>query len=284
MWKILFLVLVFFVSGCSTNIKQNDTERGYHLDKSKISKSQDARMRHLIIHYTAVDDSESLELLTRGQVSAHYLIPSRPEFINGKPVVLQLVPEGKRAWHAGVSDWGNRSSINDTSIGIEIVNKGFTEDMLGEATWYPFSENQTYTLSLLAKDIVGRNNIPPENVIGHSDISPLRKSDPGPLFPWKKLAELGIGAWPDEYTVKKYLAGRSLGLPSSVSSIQNILSQYGYSKIPQSGVLDFETRKTISSFQMHFRPNDISGNPDAETESIAKALLEKYKGIESSIL
>ncbi|EPN2806541.1 N-acetylmuramoyl-L-alanine amidase [Serratia marcescens] len=283
MKKILLPVVVFLISACSGSEKTDKDERKYYVDASNPSLSQDDRVRHLIFHYTAVDDSKSLELLTKGQVSAHYLIPSEIEFNSRKPVVLQLVPEEKRAWHAGVSSWGNRNSINDTSIGIEIVNKGFTEDMLGDKIWYPFSEKQIYTLSLLAKDIVERNNIPPENVIGHSDVSPLRKSDPGPLFPWRKLADLGIGAWPDESTVKKYLAGRSPYSPSNVSSVQKALRQYGYSGIPQSNILDEETKKIIIAFQMHFRANDISGSPDAETESIAKALLEKYKGIESSI-
>lgn len=162
MWKALFPVAILFISGCSTSTQTDEGKRQYYADIKIASQSQDDRIRHLVFHYTAVDDSKSLELLTRGSVSSHYLIPSEPDFINLKPVVLQLVPEDKRAWHAGVSDWGSRSSINDTSIGIEIVNKGFTEDLLGETTWYPFSEKQIYTLSLLAKDVIRRNNIPPK--------------------------------------------------------------------------------------------------------------------------
>ncbi|BEM85514.1 N-acetylmuramoyl-L-alanine amidase (plasmid) [Serratia marcescens] len=284
MLKVLLPIAILLVSGCSTRTKSSEGEQEYHVDRRNISQSQDGRIRHLVFHYTAVEDAKSLELLTKGQVSAHYLIPAEPEFINGKPIVLQLVPEEMRAWHAGVSDWGSRNSINDTSIGIEIVNSGFTEDVFGDKTWYPFSEKQIYSLSLLAKDIVERNNISPENIIGHSDISPTRKSDPGPLFPWARLAGFGIGAWPDAHTVTKYLAGRSPDTPGDVARIQRVLKQYGYSQIPQSGVLDEETRKNIVAFQMHFRAGNISGAPDVETESIAKALLEKYKGIESTAL
>ncbi|MGP1931625.1 MAG: peptidoglycan-binding domain-containing protein, partial [Arsenophonus sp. ET-DL12-MAG3] len=88
---------------------------------------------------------------------------------------------------------------------------------------------------------------------------------------------VGIGAWPDETLVKKYLAGRSPYAPASVLDIQRNLNKYGYNQIPQSGKFDEKTRKTISAFQLHFRPTEISGNPDAETEAISRALIEKYK-------
>lgn len=114
-------------------------------------------------------------------------------------------------------------------------------------------------------------------MLGHSDIAPLRKQDPGKLFPWARLAATGIGAWPDQSTVSKYLAGRSPTSPTEVSTIQALLKQYGYDQIPQNGMLDEETRKTSAAFQMHFRPADIRGNADAETEAIARALNEKYR-------
>ncbi len=229
------------------------------------------------MHYTALDDAASLKALTKGNVSAHYLVNSLPEMRDYKPVILQLVPEEKRAWHAGISSWNGRGNINDTSIGIEIVNPGFTQGMLGDKIWYPFNDKQMDAIALLAKDIIVRNKIDPDNVLGHSDIAPLRKQDPGRLFPWKKLALMGIGAWPDDSTVNKYLAGRDKYSPGDVLEIQKSLKKYGYDKIPQSGVLDEETRTTISAFQMHFRQDDIAGNADAETEAIAKALVEKYR-------
>ncbi|MCU6172541.1 N-acetylmuramoyl-L-alanine amidase, partial [Enterobacter bugandensis] len=112
-------------------------------------------------------------------------VKTYPESLNGKPVVLQLVPESQRAWHAGVSYWQGRNNLNDTSIGIEIVNRGFTERML-RREWYAYNESQIELIERLTKDIVERYNIDPANVVAHSDIAPLRKSDPGPLFPWKR--------------------------------------------------------------------------------------------------
>ncbi|MGP1928858.1 MAG: N-acetylmuramoyl-L-alanine amidase, partial [Arsenophonus sp. NC-WZS1-MAG3] len=153
----------------------------------------------------------------------------------------------------------------------------FTENMLGDKIWYPFNEQQISAIIALAKDITKRYNITPDNVLAHSDIASLRKHDPGKLFPWKRLGELGIGAWPDEITVKKYLAGRSTYAPARVSVIQKYLQKYGYDKIPQSGKLDEETQRTISAFQLHFRQADISGNGDAETEAIIRALVVKYR-------
>ncbi|AHG19017.1 N-acetylmuramoyl-L-alanine amidase [Chania multitudinisentens RB-25] len=276
MRKLLIALFTVVIVGCSSKAPLKD--RGdYYTDSAFPSQSQNNRIRFLVFHYTAADDATSLKILTKGEVSAHYLVPSLPKRKDGKPIILQLVPEENRAWHAGVSHWNGRSNINDSSIGIEIVNKGFTEDMLGHQVWYPFNEQQISAIAVLAKDIIKRNNITLDNVIAHSDIAPLRKSDPGKLFPWQRLAEMGIGVWPNKETVEQYLAGRSPDTPADVLTIQKALSQYGYDEIPQSGILDEKTRKTISAFQMHFRQRDISGKADAETESIAKALIEKYR-------
>ena len=278
--KLFFLSLsLISLISCSTNNKPFQyTDRGrYIVDNSFPSQSQNERIRFLIMHYTALDDDTSLKVLTQGHVSAHYLVNSLPKTRDLKPVILQLVPEEKRAWHAGISSWNGRGNINDTSIGIEIVNLGFTQDMLNEKNWFPFNDKQIDALAMLTKDIIERNKIEPDNILGHSDIAPLRKQDPGRLFPWKKLALMGIGAWPDESSVNRYLAGRDKYSPGDVLEIQKSLKKYGYDKIPQSGVLDEETRATISAFQMHFRQDDIAGNADAETEAIAKAMVEKYR-------
>ncbi|WP_420907210.1 N-acetylmuramoyl-L-alanine amidase [Yersinia bercovieri] len=271
--------LLLLLAGCSStqsNKPHKLIDRGdYKIDTNNPSVAQNDRVRFLVLHYTATDDAESLRLLTQGNVSAHYLVKTHPDTVEGKPVVLQLVPEEQRAWHAGVSDWQGRNNLNDSSIGIEIVNKGFTEKMLGR-TWYPYNESQIKLIERLTKDIVERYNIDPTDVIAHSDIAPLRKSDPGPLFPWKRLAEQGIGAWPDEATVTKYIDGRDIHDTASIATIQQTLARYGY-KIPQSGILDDETRQVITAFQMHFRAQDFSGIPDVETEAIALALVEKYR-------
>ncbi|CQD36139.1 N-acetylmuramoyl-L-alanine amidase [Yersinia mollaretii] len=277
--SVLSVGLLLLLAGCSST--QSDKphkliDRGeYKIDTNNPSVAQNDRVRFLVLHYTATDDAESLRLLTQGNVSAHYLVKTHPDTVEGKPVVLQLVPEEQRAWHAGVSDWQGRNSLNDTSIGIEIVNKGFTETMLGR-TWYPYNESQIKLIERLTKDIVERYNIAPTDVVAHSDIAPLRKSDPGPLFPWKRLADQGIGAWPDDATVTKYIDGREIHDTASVAIIQQALARYGY-KIPQSGTLDDETRQVITAFQMHFRAQDFSGTPDVETEAIALALVEKYR-------
>ncbi len=268
------IALALMLAGCAG--KTGLTDCGdYWVDTSVTSLNQDDRVRYLVIHYTAVDDRESLALLTHGAGSAHYLVSSLPPVVNGKPVARLLVPEDKRAWHAGISDWNGRSNLNDTSIGIEIVNTGFTESAAGKR-WYPYAPEQVELVARLAKDIIQRYRIKPDNVVAHSDIAPLRKSDPGPLFPWAQLAERGIGAWPDKNAVDKYLAGRAPDAQAPVADIQRALGRYGY-RLPQHGKADEETTRVISAFQMHFRPGDISGRADAQTEAIALALLEKYR-------
>lgn len=236
---------------------------------------QNERIRYLVLHYTAVDDEESLRLLTAGGASAHYLVTSNPGAHGGKPVALQLVDEDKRAWHAGVSYWNGRHNLNDTSLGIEIVNLGYTDEASGRR-WHHYEPAQLELVERLAADLIKRYGISPDNVVGHSDIAPQRKSDPGPLFPWQALAQRGIGAWPDAGTVEKYLAGRKPSEPASVARIQQALAKYGY-RIEQTGTLDDATRKVITAFQMHFRPADITGEPDAQSEAIALALVEKYR-------
>lgn len=274
MKQLLILLIVILGAGCqkmSGNIDRGD----YRVDQAVASNNHNPRIRMLVLHYTAANDEDSLRLLTTGDVSAHYLVTARPKTSHGKPLVLQLVAEEQRAWHAGVSHWQGRDNLNDTSVGIEIVNAGFSDGLAGKQ-WYPFHPSQIELATRLARDIIQRYRLTPDNVVGHSDIAPLRKFDPGPLFPWEQLAQQGIGAWPDNGAVVKHLAGRAPDMPVSVAKIQAALTRYGY-KIPQTGQPDAETLRTISAFQMHFRPADISGQPDAQTEAIAMALVEKYR-------
>ncbi|MFC0138719.1 N-acetylmuramoyl-L-alanine amidase [Erwinia mallotivora] len=270
-------LLAMALTGCGSGSKVIEKRDGYFVIHNFNAVGQNERVRFLIFHYTALDDAKSLKILTQEDVSAHYLIQEHPEFKHGKPVILQLVDENKRAWHAGVSNWNGRSNLNDSSIGIEIVNQGYTDDLDGQRTWYPFNPQQIAAVAALAKDIIHRYQITPDNVLGHSDIAPLRKQDPGRLFPWKLLAAMGIGAWPDKAVVNGYLAGRAPGQPVEVKQLQALLKQYGYDQIPQDGILDDTTRKYFTAFQMHFRPTDISGNADAETEAIIRALIQKYR-------
>ena len=180
--KTLFTALALLIlTGCST---------GLRIDRSHPSANQDNRIQFVVLHYTNASLERSLALLTQGEVSAHYLIG------DGPATVYQLVDENRRAWHAGDSQWQGRTWLNSSSIGIEIVNPGFDDTPNGRV-WYPYSEAQIQSLIALLKDIVKRNNIEPRHIIGHSDIAPQRKVDPGPLFPWKRLAEEGLVPWPD---------------------------------------------------------------------------------------
>lgn len=276
-FNLIILCCITILAGCSATPSRHGSGKDYFLDRTRPSLAQNERIRFLVFHYTAVDNATSLRLLTGKNVSAHYLISDRVDSRTREPIVYRLVSEEKRAWHAGVSNWNGRVNLNDSSVGIEIVNPGFTEDMLGQKTWHPYRHKQINALITLAREIIQRYDITPDNVLGHSDIAPLRKQDPGRLFPWNVLAAQGVGAWPDPLRVQKSLAGRAPNAPADVLNVQKLLRRYGYDRIPLSGVLDDDTRKTVSAFQMHFRPENTDGTPDAETEAIAQALNDQYR-------
>jgi N-acetyl-anhydromuramyl-L-alanine amidase AmpD len=253
----------------------------------------------LVMHYTACPTDEALTTLTSKAkaVSAHYLIP--PE---GK-TVYTLVDDTQRAWHAGMSHWRGIDDINSASIGIENVNWGYTygwvppepknpvirycwssmidiERRIGEylalkrifpfkKQWHNFPQRQIETLSNLSKQIIDQWKIDAENVVGHSDIAPQRKLDPGPLFPWQKLAEKGIGVWYSDF-IDRLHSNKPSG--PSVSWMQVSLKEWGYA-VPQNGKLDPETQKVVAAFQMHFRPQDHEGLLDVESMEILDKLL-----------
>lgn len=261
-----------------TPIEAQKLERrnGYRVDHSLRSAAINARVHTLVIHYTGGDDPAAIRELTGEHVGVHYLIPEQTGMYNSQPVIMQLANEELRAWHAGVSSWKGRDNLNDTSIGIEIVNRGFTQTDTG-MVWHPFSSSQINQVIVLAKDIASRYDISPTDIVGHSDISPGRKLDPGPFFPWKELADAGVGAWPDTTTIAAYRQRfDSVGLPAIVD-LQSALARYGYSVVP-SGVMDEKTRQVVAAFQMHFRPAEFGGVADAETTAILFALLDKYQG------
>jgi N-acetylmuramoyl-L-alanine amidase len=259
------------LAACSTT----EIDRGtYIADTRYHSPGVDSRVRFLVMHYTQGDEARSLAVLTGDDVSVHYVVPDVPRIEKGEPVVYQLVPETERAWHAGKSEWQGTTELNAASMGIENVNVGPVDTPQGR-TWQPYPPAQVDALVKLAKDIVTRYKIPPTRVVGHSDIAPQRKTDPGPAFPWRTLYGNGIGAWPDDATVAHYLAGRDPKLPADVGALQQKLQRYGYD-VATDGVLDDKTRNVIAAFQMHFRPADYAGNADAETDAIAAALLDKY--------
>ncbi|HVE07462.1 MAG TPA: N-acetylmuramoyl-L-alanine amidase [Paraburkholderia sp.] len=267
----LFCTAAALLAACTTTTIDRGT---YYADTSHQARYADTRIRFLVMHYTEIGETQSLNVLTHEPVSAHYVVPEAPRSKNGEPVVWQLVPEAQRAWHAGVSYWQGTTELNAASLGIENVNLGPLDTPQGR-TWQPYPPAQVDALIRLAKDIVTRYQIPPTRVVGHSDIAPQRKIDPGPLFPWKQLYDAGIGAWPDAATVAADLAGRAPEAPADVRGLQLKLARYGY-QVATDGVLDDKTRRVFAAFQMHFRPRDYAGNPDAETDAIAQALLDKY--------
>ncbi|MGC3873014.1 N-acetylmuramoyl-L-alanine amidase [Halomonas sp. GXIMD04776] len=261
---------------------------GYIVDQRHVSPSHSSRIRHLVIHYTDGNESRSLTTLTGPRVSAHYVLPLPARRSRGQPLVYQLVDESRRAWHAGESAWKKRSNINDTSIGIEIVNEGPNRPY-GEIQrlletqpsypnvidWAPYPDAQIDTLIRLARDIVAHYDIDPTNVVGHADIAPSRKIDPGPLFPWYRLHQAGIGAWPEANRVADYLT-RFSQQPPSLTELQTALADYGY-PVEVTGQYDPQTRQVLRAFQMHFRPRDYRGLPDAETAAIVWALRDRYR-------
>ena len=151
-----------------------------HLDNTYTAKSQSSRVKFVIIHYTVSDFPGSINTLTKEVVSSHYLVSDAQ-----KPVIYTLVDESRQANHAGVSNWKTYTQLNASSIGIEIVNPGYRDTPQGRV-WYPFSQAQMDELIPLLKQIVERHHIAPDNIIGHNEIAPQRKQDPGPLFPWQQ--------------------------------------------------------------------------------------------------
>ncbi|MCP1627432.1 N-acetylmuramoyl-L-alanine amidase [Citrobacter amalonaticus] len=261
-----------FLAGCAGEKGIVDKD-GYQLDTRHQAQAAYPRIKVLVIHYTADDFDSSLATLTDKNVSSHYLIPSVPPLHRGKPRIWQLVPEQDLAWHAGISFWRGATRINDTSIGIELENRGWQKSA-GDKYFAPFEPTQIQALIPLAKDIIARYDIKPQNVVAHADIAPQRKDDPGPLFPWRALAEQGIGAWPDAQRVNFYLAGRAPHAPVEMASLLDLLSRYGYEVKPE--MTAREQQRVVMAFQMHFRPTLWNGVADAETQAIAEALLEKY--------
>lgn len=273
--SLIFLALL--LAGCASDNADNGKKviekPGYFLDTSHPAQNAYPRIKVLVIHYTAGDFDTSLQTLTDAKVSAHYLVPENPPMRKGKPVIWQLVPERELAWHAGVSFWRGATRINDTSIGIELENEGW-QKTAGVKSFVPFAPTQIAALIPLAKDIIARYQIEPENVVAHADVAPQRKDDPGPEFPWRELAQQGIGAWPEPDRVAFYLNGRAPSLPVATSSVLDLLARYGYQVTPDMSYT--QKKRVIMAFQMHFRQSRWDGVADAETQAIAEALLEKY--------
>ena len=217
----------------------------------------------IVLHYTGMNDAEvAIRRLTVAgtEVSAHYIVRE-----DGR--IIQSVPENLRAWHAGAGTWGTETDVNSASIGIEIVNGGHDYDLPA----YPL--RQIAAVIALCKGIMIRRNIPRERVLGHSDVSPGRKVDPGEKFPWQLLADSGVGLY---VLPAKIVPGPSLGLGAmgpEVQALQEALAAYGYS-IPASGQYDSATRDVVAAFQRHFRPARVDGVADPSTLITLEDLLK----------
>jgi N-acetylmuramoyl-L-alanine amidase len=225
----------------------------------------------VILHYTGMpDEGEALQWLCNpvSQVSAHYFV-----FEDGR--VLQMVPEGRRAWHAGLSQWDGETDINSSSIGIEIANPGHP----GGSP--PFGEAQIQSVIALTKDIVTRWRIAGERVLAHSDVAPGRKIDPGEVFPWERLHRDGVGHWVKPAPVRdgRFFARGDQGMP--VEALQAMLAMYGYG-LKISGTFDEDTEKVVAAFQRHFRPERVDGVADASTITTLRDLIATRPGVPTS--
>jgi N-acetylmuramoyl-L-alanine amidase len=255
------------------------------------SANQNSRVSIIVIHHTTADFAESLDILTRSSsrpVSSHYLIPEPGDESYGKsPLkIFKLVDESRRAWHAGTSYWAGKSGLNDQSIGIELVNRTWCHTSESGANPYAggndrlcffpdFADGQIELLTGLLDEILARHpDVKPTNIVGHSDIAPDRKVDPGPRFPWQRLAAMGYGAWYDDETVIRYWE-QFRDAPLPLINIQKALAAYGYG-IEATGAYDEQTRNVVRAFQLHFQPYEVTREMSRASTAILFALLDKY--------
>ena len=215
----------------------------------------------LLLHYTGMESGEAAIARLRdpeAKVSSHYVVEE-----DGR--IFTLVAEERRAWHAGVSFWKGERDINGRSIGIEIVNPGH------EFGYRPFPDAQIAAVIALATDIRTRWMIADGDIIGHSDVAPNRKIDPGELFPWKTLAQAGHGLWvePDPAPGAPLAEGAE---GAGVFAFQAGLTRLGY-ECPPSGQFDADTTTVVTAFQRHWRPHQVDGIADGETRARLIALL-----------
>jgi N-acetylmuramoyl-L-alanine amidase len=217
----------------------------------------------LVLHYTGMSDAKkACRWLCdpTSKVSCHYLVEE-------SGAVIQMVDEDMRAWHAGVSSWKGQQDLNSCSIGIEIQNSG-------HAAGYPdFPEAQMLSVIALCRDILARHTIHPTRVLGHSDIAPGRKIDPGEKFDWARLHSHGIGHWvrPEPIKGGTFLQMGDEGQP--VEALQGMLKLYGYG-VEINGLYDGPTQTLVCAFQRHFRPSRVDGIADSSTVITLDHLLQ----------
>ncbi len=240
---------------------------GLAIDSSHPSRNQDSRVLFVVLHYTVGSFETSLRELTEGDVSSHYLVRDDP------PTIYRLVDEQRRAWHAGLSCWKAFCGINASSVGIEIVNAGPRDGPQGRV-WAPFPAAQIAQVIPLVRDIVLRHQVRAERILGHNEIAPAVKEDPGPLFPWRRLADEGLVAWPrrDEVRLARTVLQQrhADGVPD-IGWFQERLAQHGFRSLRDDRGAAL-TRRMLMMLQMRYRPRRCDGEPDAETAALLLAL------------
>jgi len=254
-----FAMVLALLSGCTASGTVTEASQNYN-----------SRVSIVVIHHTTAVIPE----------------PDDSTYGKSKLQVHHLVSEDSRAWHAGVSHWAGKTGLNDQSIGIELVNQTYcrrstvvnedTDLPVGRICFFPdFADSQIALLVDLLGEILERHpDVRPTHIIGHADIAPDRKIDPGPRFPWQRLYRLGYGAWFDDETVIRYWEQFSQqAMP--VRNVQAALEAYGYG-IEVTGELDEQTHNVLRAFQMHFRPSEVSNEATPTTVAILFALIEKY--------
>ena len=233
-----------------------------------------AQVAYLLFHYTVFDLERTLKVFNDPacKVSAHYVVSLEGD-------VHETVPETRAAWHAGLSSWGGQESLNGQSIGIEIINDGYRERddqdpgqvvQGDDREWYSYTEAQVEALERLSKEIINRHGIRPENVVGHSDVAPLRKLDPGPLFPWQELARRGVGRWYDLRKTDSSNHIPAIGSGEERAWAAEKLEMVGYA-LPNEEAFG----QVVRAFHMHFRPTNICEELNEESLSILAALTQK---------
>jgi len=221
----------------------------------------------LVLHYTGMESGQAaLDRLRdpAAKVSAHYMIEE-----DGR--IFQMVDEKDRAWHAGVSSWNGITDLNSASIGIEIVNGGHDFGLP------EFPDKQINAVIALSKAVIKRHDIDAKNVVGHSDIAPARKEDPGEKFPWLGLAAAGLGIWPMDVSDDQRILFDKGARDRGISIAQSGLAHIGYG-ISVTGILDDETMSVVTALQRRFRPEKLDGQIDVQTMEIIGSLTRQIQG------
>ena len=231
-----------------------------------ISPNHDKRrgdIRFVVLHYTGMESGRAARdrlMDPDAKVSAHHLVSE-----DGRTETL--VPETLRAWHAGVGEWQGVTDLNSHSIGIEIINGGHDYGLPD------FPDAQVDAVIVLVRDILARHDLPTSAVIGHSDLAPARKQDPGERFPWRRLAKAGASIWPDTDETDTRVLFAEGDRDRGVALAQRALAEIGYA-VPVTGILDAETRLVVAAFQRRFRQERVDGLVDVQTLARASALAE----------